>query len=83
MTCERIPYEDAKIRFLIKLPQVFLSIVENETTVAKHSEMVYVRCTALEVGSDDVAPSHRVGVWIRRQSGRREGSRVVRVIASY
>ena len=24
MTCERIPYEDAKICFLIKLPEVFL-----------------------------------------------------------
>ena len=26
-----------------------------------------------------MAPSYRVGVWIRRQNGRREGSRVVRV----
>ena len=40
-------------------------------------------CTALVVGSDDVAPSHRVGVWTRRQSCKREGSRGVRVIASY
>ena len=39
--------------------------------------------TALKVGSDDMATSYRVGVWIRRQSSRREGSRVVRVIASY
>ena len=30
-----------------------------------------------------MAPSYRVGVWIRRQSGRREGSRVVRVITGY
>ena len=41
------------------------------------------KCTALVVGSDDVAPSHRVGVLTRRQSCRREGSRGIRVIASY
>jgi len=48
MTWERIPYEDAKIRFLIKLPQVFLSIVENETTAAKNSEMIDVRLPSIE-----------------------------------
>ena len=40
-------------------------------------------CTALVVGSDDVAPSYSVGVLTRRQIRRREGSRGARVVASY
>jgi len=48
MTCERIPYEDAKISFLIKLPQIFLSIVENETTATENSEMIDVRLPSIE-----------------------------------
>ena len=40
-------------------------------------------CTALVVGSDDVAPSYSVGVSTRRQIRRREGSRGARVVASY
>ena len=40
-------------------------------------------CTALVVGSDDVASSYSIGVLTRRQVGRREGSRGARVVASY
>ena len=40
-------------------------------------------CTALVVGSDDVASSYSVGVLTRRQVGRREGSRGAREVASY
>ena len=40
-------------------------------------------CTALVVGSDDVASSYSLGVLTRRQVGRREGSRGTRVVASY
>ena len=40
-------------------------------------------CTALVVGSDDVAPSYSIDVLTRRQVGRREGSRGARVVASY
>ena len=40
-------------------------------------------CTALVVGSDDVAPSYGIGVLTRRQVGRREGSRGAREVASY
>ena len=40
-------------------------------------------CTALVVGSDDVASSYSIGVLTRRQVGRREGSRGTRVVASY
>ena len=39
-------------------------------------------CTALEVGSDDVASCYSIGVLTRRQVGRREGSRGARVVAS-
>jgi len=39
-------------------------------------------CTTLIVGSDDVAPSHSVGVLTKRQICGREGSRGVRVISS-
>ena len=35
----------------------------------------YVLCTALVVGSDDVASSYGIGMLTRRQVGRREGSR--------
>ena len=34
-----------------------------------------MRCTALVVGSDDVASSYSIGVLTRRQVGGREGSR--------
>jgi len=40
------------------------------------------RCTALVVGSDDVAPSYSVGVLTRRQVDRRGGSRGAREVAS-
>jgi len=40
-------------------------------------------CTALVVGSDDVAPSYSIGVLTRRQVGRREGSRGAREVANY
>jgi len=40
-------------------------------------------CTALVVGSDDVAPSYSIGVLMRRQVGRREGGRGAREVASY
>jgi len=40
-------------------------------------------CTALVVGSDDVASSYSIGVLTRRQVGRREGSRGAREIANY
>ena len=39
-------------------------------------------CTALVVGSGDVASCYSIGVLARRQVGRREGSRGVRVVAS-
>ena len=39
-------------------------------------------CTALVVGSDDVASCYSIGVLTRRQVGRREGSRGARVVAS-
>ena len=39
-------------------------------------------CTALVVGSDDVAPCYSIGVLARRQVGKREGSRGARVVAS-
>ena len=41
------------------------------------------RCTALVVGSDDVASSYSIGVLSRRQVGRKEGSRGAREVASY
>ena len=40
-------------------------------------------CTALVVGSDDVASSYSVDVLTRRQVGRRERSRGAREVASY
>jgi len=40
-------------------------------------------CTALVVGSDDVASSFCIGVFMERLAGRREGSRGARVVASY
>ena len=40
-------------------------------------------CTALVVGSDDVASSYGIGVLMGRLAGRREGSRGARVVASY
>ena len=40
-------------------------------------------CTALVVGSDDVASSYSMGVLTRRQVGRKEGSRGAREVASY
>ena len=40
-------------------------------------------CTALVVGSNDVASSYSIGVLTRRQVGRREGSRGAREVASY
>ena len=40
-------------------------------------------CTALVVGSDDVASSYSIGVLTRRQVGRREGSRGAREVANY
>ena len=48
-----------------------------------HSSWKNKDCTALVVGSDDVAPSHSVGLLTRCQICRRGGSRGVRVIASY
>ena len=50
-----------------------MHIFEKQLHVLK---LCFHMCTSLEVGSDDVAPSHRVGVWVRRQSGSGEGSRV-------
>ena len=43
---------------------------------------VNVLCTALVVGSDDVASSYCIGVLMGRLAGRREGSRGARVVAS-
>ena len=40
-------------------------------------------CTALVVGSDDVASSYCIGVLMGRLAGRREGSQGARVVASY
>ena len=40
-------------------------------------------CTALVVGSDDVASSYCIGVLMGHLAGRREGSRGARVVASY
>ena len=40
-------------------------------------------CTALVVGSDDVASSYSIGVLTRRQVGRRERCRGAREVASY
>ena len=40
-------------------------------------------CTALVVGSDDVASRYSIGVLARRQAGRGEGSRGAREAASY
>ena len=40
-------------------------------------------CTALVIGSDDVASCYSIGVLARRQVGRREGSRGAREVASY
>jgi len=40
-------------------------------------------CTALVVGSDDVAPCYSIGMLARRQVGKREGSRGAREAASY
>ena len=40
-------------------------------------------CTALVVGSDDVASSYGIGVLTRRQVSRREGGREARIVASY
>jgi len=40
-------------------------------------------CTALVVGSNDVASSYCIGVLRGRQAGRREGGRGVRVVTSY
>ena len=45
--------------------------------------MVKRYCTALVVGSDDVASSYCIGVLMGRLVGRREGSRGARVVASY
>jgi len=47
------------------------------------SKSVYVLCTALVVGSDDVASSYSIDVLTRRQVSRREGSRGAREVASY
>jgi len=44
---------------------------------------VHNGCTALVVGSDDVASSYSIGVLTRRQVGGREGSRGAREVASY
>jgi len=38
-------------------------------------------CTALVVGSDDVASSYCIGVLMGRLAGRREGSRGAHVVA--
>jgi len=46
-------------------------------------KLYFDMCTALVVGSDDVASSYCVGVLIRCQVGRREGGREARVVASY
>ena len=46
-------------------------------------DIPYCVCTALVVGSDDVALSYNIGVLTRRQVGRREGGRGAREVASY
>ena len=43
----------------------------------------FSKCTALVVGSDDVASSYSIGVLTRHQVGRRGGSRGAREVASY
>ena len=45
--------------------------------------MTHEGCTALVVGSDDVASCYSIGVLARRQAGRREGSQGAREVASY
>ena len=52
-------------------------------TESMQYNFVVALCTALEVGSDDVASSYSIGVLTRRQVGRREGSRGAREVASY
>ena len=47
------------------------------------SNLAKEECTALVVGSDDVASSYSIGVLTRRQVGRREGSRGALEVANY
>ena len=56
-------------------------IVELMTSYTYALDVLF--CTALVVGSDDVASSYSIGVLTRRQVGRREGSRGAREVASY
>ena len=61
---------------------------EEESECPLEGDLLVVRrllgqCTALVVGSDDVAPSYSTGVLTSRQVGRREGGRGAREVASY
>jgi len=47
------------------------------------SKYLLGHCTALVVGSDDVASSYSIGVLTRRQVGRRERGRGAREVARY
>jgi len=63
-----------------------LERVQNDIGQAKqknrHSTKVGT-CTAMMVGSDDVASSYCIGVLMGHLAGRREGSWGARVVASY
>ena len=54
--------------------QVFADFVVELSSIATPAEGLDF-CTALVVGSDDVAPCYSIGVLARRQVGKREGSR--------
>ena len=64
----------------------YISCFKNTSKAMSHelyTPSPFANCTALVVGSDDVAPSYSVGVLTRRQIRRREGSRGARVVANY
>ena len=57
--------------------------MSRNNTKGYFSVLGFETCTALVVGSDDVASSYSIGVLTRRQVGRGEGSRGAREVASY
>ena len=56
---------------------------EHDWRVHNFDKWHHQHCTALVVGSNDVASSYCIGVLRGRQAGRREGGRGVRIVASY
>ena len=59
------------------------SLVVKSNSLLVTGQVTGEYCTALVVGSDDVASSYGIGVLTRRQVGRRERSRGAREVASY